>query len=421
MRILVLAPGSTGDVAPYTGLGQRLTADGHHVAIAANERFRTMITTAGLEFRLLRGDPESGNTSEEGRRWHADGSGPLGQARMVRVLREYVDTVSEDFIPAVRDGADIVLLNSVALFTGYDVCEGLGVASAGAFPSPVHPTGDLPAAALGLPDLGGTVNRALDRVALAAGALSFGRTAARLRSQLGLAPVRSTSLWSRLAARDWPAFYGYSRALLPRFRDWPRSARVTGAWWPAVPDGWRPDPGLQAFLDAGDPPVFVGLGSRSLPDPDAVQSVIRESLRRAGLRGVVQSGWAGLTGGEKADDRILTIGDVPHEWLFPRMAALVHHCGAGTTAAGLRAGVPTVGLPVLADQPFWASRLVSIGVSPGAVPLRRLTADRLTDALVAATRDTRYRRRAEELKCIVDTEDGAGEVAAVLPSLVGTQ
>lgn len=93
-----------------------------------------MVTGAGLEFRLLRGDPEPGNTGEGGRRWHAGGTGPLGQARMVRILQNYVDSVSEDFIPAVRAGTDFVLLNTVALFTGYDVCEGLGVPSAGAFP-----------------------------------------------------------------------------------------------------------------------------------------------------------------------------------------------------------------------------------------------------------------------------------------------
>ena len=417
MRVLVIAPGSTGDVAPYTGLGVRLVADGHHVAIAANERFREMVTRAGLEFRLLRGDPEEGNTSAAGQRWHAGGSGPLGQARMVRVLVDYVSRMSEDLIGVVGQGADVVLLNSVALFTGYEVCEGLGVPSVGAFPSPVHPTGELPAAALGLPSLGRTVNRALDRVALAAGAASFGRTSARLRAELGLPPVRASSLWRRLEARDWPAFYGFSRALLPRFGDWPASARVTGTWWPAVPAGWRPDPRLQDFLDSGPAPVYIGLGSRSLPNLDRVRDAVRHGLRQAGLRAVVQSGWAGLSIDDATED-VLSIGDVPHEWLFPRVAAVVHHCGAGTTAAGLRAGVPTVGLPVLADQPFWAARLVSLGASPGAVPLRRLSADRLAGALTCAVRDGRYRRRAEELSGIVTAEDGAAEVAAVLPSLV---
>jgi sterol 3beta-glucosyltransferase len=377
MQVLVLAPGSTGDVAPYTGLGQKLTAEGHHVAVAANERFRTMIAAAGLEFRHLRGDPEAGNSSEEGQRWHAAGSGPLGQARMVRVLIDYVDAVSEDFIPAVRAGADVVLLNSVALFTGFDVCEGLGVPSAGAFPSPVHPTGDLPAVALGLPDLGRSMNRALDRLALSAGALSFRRTAARLRDELDLTPVRPVSLWKRLEDREWPAFYGYSRALLPPFSDWPPSARVTGTWWPAVPTGWEPEPPLQEFLDAGEPPVFVGMGSRSIPDRDQLQVVIRDGLRRAGLRGVVQSGWAGLRVDSSSDgDDMPTIGEVPHEWL------------------------------------------VALGAAPEAVPLRKLTADRLATALTAATRDGRYRRRAAELSRTMGTEDGAGEVAAALPALI---
>lgn len=336
---------------------------------------------------------------------------------MMRVLVDYVDTVSEDYVPAVATGADVVLLNAVALFTGVDVCDGLGVPSAGAFPSPVHPTGVLPPAALGLPDLGRRLNRALDRVALAAGATSFGRTTARLRARLGLPPVRAASLWPRLEARGWPAFYGVSRALLPDFDDWPPTARVTGTWWAAVPAGWEPDARLREFLDAGEPPVFVGLGSRSLAEPERVRTAIRDGLRRAGVRGVVQSGWAGLDLGDGSDG-VLTVGEVPHEWLFPRMAALVHHCGAGTTAAGLRAGTPTVGVPVLADQPFWASRLVACGASPEPVSLRRLTAERLATAVVAATRDVRYRRRAEDARRIMESEDGPGEVAAALPSVV---
>jgi UDP:flavonoid glycosyltransferase YjiC (YdhE family) len=415
MQVVVLAPGSTGDVAPFTGLGARLVRAGHRVAIAADERFRPMVTAAGLEFRLLRGDPERANRSQRGQRWHAAGTGPLGQVRQARVVLDYVDEVSRDFEPVLRQGADLVLLNAVALFTGYEVAEGVGVPSAGAFPAPLHPTGHLPAVALGLPDLGPPVNRALGRAALVGGAATFGRISTPLREGLGLPRVRASSLWRRIEARDWPVFYGFSEALLPRPADWPRSARVTGTWWPAEPPGWRPDPELEAFLDAGPPPVFVGLGSRSLPDPEGVQASVRDGLRRAGLRGVVQAGWAGLS---LTGDDLITVGEVPHAWLFPRTAAVVHHCGAGTTAAGLRAGVPTVGLPVLADQPFWAARLVAVGASPGAVPLRRLTADRLAAALTAAVGDARYRRRAEELGRVVRAEDGAGIVVDAVESLV---
>lgn len=414
MRVLIVAPGSTGDVVPFTGLGARLMADGHHVAIAANERFRATVTAAGPEFRLLRGDPEEGNTSDEGRRWHAAGTGPLGQIRMTRVLLDYVDQVSQDFEAVMRQGADVVLLNAVALFTGWHVAEGLAVPSAGVFPGPAHPSGEVPPALLGLPDLTPRLNRALTRAALTAGAASSARTVRPLRERLGLPRMRASSLWGELERRGWPVFYGFSEALLPRPTDWPRSAVVTGTWWPAVPPDPAPDPELEAFLDDGPPPVFVGLGSRALVDPDRVRTAVRDGLRRAGLRGVVQAGWGGLS---LDGDDVLTIGEAPHATLFPRMAAVAHHCGAGTTQAGLRAGVPTVGLPVLADQPYWASRLVTIGASPASVPLRTITADRFAAALTAATTDDRYRRRAEELSRVVRAEDGAGVVADLLPRM----
>ena len=186
---------------------------------------------------------------------------------------------------------------------------------------------------------------------------------------------------------------------------------MTGCWWPASRPHWQPPPELRQFLDAGPAPVHVGLGSRNVGDPARIGAVVRGALRRAGLRGVVQAGWTGLS---LDDDDIITIGETPHEWLSPRMAALAHHCGAGTTAAGLRAGVPTVGLPVLADQPFWASRLVALGASPAAVPLGRLSEDRLGDALSAAVRNDRFGQRARHLSRALASEDGAGAVAGAV-------
>jgi UDP:flavonoid glycosyltransferase YjiC (YdhE family) len=222
--------------------------------------------------------------------------------------------------------------------------------------------------------------------------------------------MRASALWSRMDAEGWPVFYGFSDAVIRRPADWSRSLRVTGYWWPSRAPGWRPPPDLQQFLDAGPAPVFVGLGSRNLGDPARVAAVIRSALHRAGLRGVVQTGWAGLS----LDDDIITIGETPHEWLFPRMAAVAHHCGAGTTAAGLRAGVPTVGIPVLADQPFWASRLVALGASPASIPFGRLSADRLADALSATVRDDGFGHRARRLSHALNSDDGAGQVARAL-------
>lgn len=141
------------------------------------------------------------------------------------------------------------------------------------------------------------------------------------------------------------------------------------------------------------------------------------TLRLAGLRGIVQAGAAGLSVPDHPDD-VLAIGDVPHEWLFPRMAAVVHHGGAGTAAAALRAGVPSVAVPVRADQPFWAARTVALGTSPGVVPVKRLTAERLAAAVTAAVTDGRYRQRAAAVADRVAHEDGCAPVVATVDALL---
>ena len=136
--------------------------------------------------------------------------------------------------------------------------------------------------------------------------------------------------------------------------------------------------------------------------------------KRAGVRAVVQSGWAEL--GPSGDD-ILVVGDLPHDWLFPRTAAVVHHAGAGTTGAGLRAGVPAVPVPVLVDQPFWADRLHRLGVAPHPLPLRELTADTLTDALRTCLDRPAFRDRAAELARRVRADDGPAGVLSVVSKL----
>jgi sterol 3beta-glucosyltransferase len=161
--------------------------------------------------------------------------------------------------------------------------------------------------------------------------------------------------------------------------------------------------------------VFVGFGSMT-PNHDRLHDVVAGSVKRAGVRAVVQSGWADL--GPVGDD-ILVVGDMPHDWLFPRMAAVVHHAGAGTTGAGLRAGVPAVPVPVLLDQPFWASRLHRLGVAPYPLPLDELTAGTLADALRSCLDRSTYRDRATELARLVRADDGAAVVLSLIAQLEG--
>ena len=214
---------------------------------------------------------------------------------------------------------------------------------------------------------------------------------------------------------DWPICHGFSPAVVPRPADWPATVHVTGYWWPARPPGWQPPDRLVDFLGAGPPPVFVGFGSMT-PTDERLHDAVAVAVKRAGVRAIVQSGWAEL---EPAGDDILLVGDVPHDWLFPRMAAVVHHAGAGTTGAGLRAGVPAVPVPVLVDQPFWASRLHRLGCC--AAPTATARADRRRSDRRAAIlpRPSTYRDRATELARQVRADDGPAVVLSLLAQLEG--
>jgi len=182
---------------------------------------------------------------------------------------------------------------------------------------------------------------------------------------------------------------------------------MAGYWWPPMKPDWKPPADLVDFLADGPPPVFVGFGSSAHIDP----AFILDSTRRAGVRAVVQG-----VEGAMGDDAI-AVGSIPHEWLFPRMAAVVHHAGAGTAAAGFRAGVPAVGVPVYTDQPLWASRIASLGAGPQPIPYKKLTPERLGDAITEAVSTPSYAQRAAEVAAAIAREDGTAPVVDALRNL----
>ncbi len=146
-----------------------------------------------------------------------------------------------------------------------------------------------------------------------------------------------------------------------------------------------------------------------------LSGIIVQAARKAGVRVLIQAGWTSLVAD---DDTVLTIGDTPHDWLFPRVSAVAHHCGAGTTAAGLRAGVPAIALPAYGDGPFWAARLTTLGVAAATINQRRLTADHLATAMTAAVHDPQLRDNARRLSADISAEDGTAQAVAAVESLL---
>jgi len=408
VRILIVTAGSRGDVAPFTGLGQRLQEAGHQVALAAHDTFAGLVRECGLEHRPLPGDPRDLVRARTA-------AGSDGEARSGTV--GFLEGLGEGIVAAAGQAADVVLTALGPAPLSRLAAAALGLPCLGTYLAPAVPTREF--ALPGLPQSGDAdpaANLAAGRELLAGAGSLYAGILPRLRDRLGLPPGPAGGSDTAEGA-VWPACHGFSPLVVPRPADWPSGAEVSGYWWPARPESWQPPPGLVDFLAAGPPPVFIGFGSMAPGQGEQLSQVIADAVTRAGVRAVVQAGWAGLTG---TGEQILAVGDLPHDWLFPQVAAVVHHAGAGTTGAGLRAGVPAVPVPVLADQPFWAHRLHDLGVAPEPVYFAKLTAEALSGALRECLGEPGYRERAASLARRIADEDGAAAVLARIERLAAS-
>jgi UDP:flavonoid glycosyltransferase YjiC (YdhE family) len=402
MRILIAAAGSRGDVAPYTGLGAALRRAGHDVALAAPDAFASLTHRAGLEFRGLPARPRA--------------QGDVTDRRaLMRSAATFVTELGRGLAMVPVHDTELLVLSPTTAPLGWHLAEATGTPTIGAYLQPTAPTGDFPPVVTGTRSLGRLGNRAAGRFALRMTDRLYGGAVTELRRALGLPGLSPAAARRRQETAGWPVLHGFSEILVPRPADWRPGLEVVGTWWPYVDPGERLPGELEDFLAAGERPVFIGFGSMAGGHGERLSELAVQALRRSGLRGVLQAGSAGLAAG---GDDVLTVGEVPHALLFPRVAAVVHHAGAGTSAAALRAGAPAVPVPVAADQPFWAGRLAALGAATEPIPFRELTVERLADALGRATRDHAHVRVTADAARRMAAEDAAGRAVAVVERLV---
>jgi sterol 3beta-glucosyltransferase len=395
-HVIIVAPGSRGHVDPCVGLGVGLSRAGYRVTVAADAAFGGLVTAAGLGLRTLAGDIRAAALASPYREETNDQALSRGKIAAARVLRNYMRQVNLALPDLVAD-ADILLAGELGA-AAYHLGQATGVPSMGVHVAPTHGTEDreTPAA----------------RPVHSAERLYFDGIN-EIRAGYGLPPTDPLQTSRRQDSECWPICFGFSSHVVDGPSAWREGLEMVGYWWPYVSQEWSPPAELTDFIAAGPPPVFVGFGSMVPGDPVRLSAAVAGGLRQAGQRGIVQAGWADLN--VQGDD-LLTIGDVPYEWLFPRVAAVVHAAGAGVTACGLRAGRPAIPVPYTSpDQPYWADRLTAIGISPTAsLRLRTLTGEQLGDAIRAAVADGRCRRRAHEIAALINAEDGVAGVLARL-------
>jgi sterol 3beta-glucosyltransferase len=210
-----------------------------------------------------------------------------------------------------------------------------------------------------------------------------------------------------------PILCAWSPSLIPPSNDWHPRVHVTGYYFLPYNDSYVPPNELKEFLEAGKPPVCVSFGSMVNKNAEKIDGVIRESLKQTNNRGIILSGW-GSAKRESTSD-LLYLESAPHDWLLPKCKMLIHHGGAGTTSAGLRAGIPQVVVPFTADQPFWGSRVHAAGVAPNSIRVRQLTAEKMVRAMAEAESKVLL-ERAQATGQRVRGEDGVGEAVRLVES-----
>jgi sterol 3beta-glucosyltransferase len=412
MKIVIVTIGSTGDTLPFVALGWRLQAAGHEVAVAAQAAFEQPIRAAGLEFRKMPGDIRQDLTSELGQRLYRAGSWLQAIGPTARLAEKILREVGDGMVAAAH-GADLLIVHRIALMHGYLVANAMGIPCLvfELFPSGLAPTEEFLPAGFGATSLGTWANRAVYGVLRASAGKSkmYAGVLDDFCRKSGVPRLDPSALYDRMEREQWPIYHAFSPRVVPRPSDWRAGLEVIGYFWPRHSADWQPPAELVDFLHAGPPPVFVGLGSLVPEDAERVAQTLTAATRKAKVRAVIQAGWAKLATSERSED-VLSIGSVPHSWLFPKVSAVVHAAGAGVTAAGLRAGIPAIPVPAMNDQPFWADRLVKLGVSPGSIRLQRLSADGLAHLIRQATAQPSYRVAARAIARRMRAEDAAGHV-----------
>jgi sterol 3beta-glucosyltransferase len=416
MKITILTIGSRGDVQPYLALGVGLQQAGHTVKLTTHELFRDFVTSYGLGFfpigvnlqAIIQG---SGHDLVES-------TNPF---QALNRLRQALDPVMAECLEqswqACQD-ADLVISTGTA-FWGDDIAVKLGRGSVFALLYPMVFTQEIlsplmPPSLRLEPGFNGLSHQVINRFYWQIYRASINRWR---QNTLGEAPLGGCPFFGDRWKTQLKLF-GYSSQVVPFPKDWDQTCQVTGYWFLDSPRDFAPPPGLMDFLADGDPPVSIGFGSMASRSLETTLEIALAALKKEGQRGILLTGWSGVSDPDLPDS-VFKLESVPHDWLFPQMGAIVHHGGAGTTAAALRSGVPSVVVPFFADQPFWGDRARQLKVSPTPIPRKQLSVDHLATAIHRAIADRALRQRAGQLGARLRAEGGVAAAVAAIEASFG--
>jgi sterol 3beta-glucosyltransferase len=400
-RVAIATIGTAGDVRPYLALAVEMKKRGYDVVLGTNSDFEQLVSAHGIEFHSL--GTKIQEWLQESRFDNAISKMKLHHfPQLLRSGQELVMRAAENAWDMAQ-GTDAMVVNINTSF-GIDIAEALNIPVIMTAMQPLNPTREFPVSAYEVPDLGPTFNK-LSYIAMNIQQAYFDMPRDKLRKELmGLGPRKRGGLFKDSYGNNLPTLYNFSSIVSPRPRDWPQTAVVTGFWYLDDISSWTPPPALQQFLEAGPAPVYIGFGSMPF-GAERNTEVLRKALRLWGGRAIVSRGWGGIDTSQLPDN-VFAVDEAPHDKLFKLVAGVVHHGGAGTTAAGLRAGKPTFTVPQAYDQRYWGRRVRALGCGPAPVRLRSLTPELLASALHELTSNEVMANNARSIGKVLTEETG---------------
>ncbi|MBD2293364.1 glycosyltransferase family 1 protein [Anabaena sphaerica FACHB-251] len=414
MNITILTWGSDGDLIPYIALGLGLQRAGHLVKIATTIYAKDLVTQWGLEFIPV-----------DCKAWYKDFL--VGSHQNPFVIAEYynyvLQPVEESFLPILKDvcsGAEAIIFSPPA-FAAFELLEKLGIPGYAACVVPLHPTRAFSNHFTPTNwQFGGTYNWLTYTFFNQLLWQYIQKPINQWRQEiLQLPPVsRFADPLSRMCKAKIPFIYGYSPAFVPKPFDWPDWVNVTGYWFLDKPKNWQPPQDLVDFIAADSPPVYIGFGYKAGWDQKALMKLSLEALALSGQRGIVLMG-DDLTNEFDLPDEVFPIEWVPFDWLFPQMAAVVHHGGCGTVAAALGAGVPNIIVPYNYDNFFWSYRISDLGIGSQPLHFKNLTPEKLAVAIKAVVNDKVIQNKVMEMSKSIQAEDGVPTAVELIQHYLG--
>jgi sterol 3beta-glucosyltransferase len=378
MNITILTYGSRGDVQPFLPLSLGLMQHGHKVILAAPSRFKNLVEEHGISFYPLAGDPE-----DLSRRLNDAGYNFIKQ---VRELMDHAVEIGAEMVRQTDDAcrnADLIIHTFAHTVGAHTLaCEkNIPDIHIQTFPM-FAPTGDYPN--ITMPNLGSRfLNRLTHTLSMQITMLTSTLGFDQVRRRAGLPKRKLYHPFKDDPPRPrTPILCAWSPSILPPSSDWGLHVHVTGYYFFPQNDSYSPPSELDEFLKSGKPPVCISFGSMVNKDAEKIDGIICDALEQTNNRGVILSGWGSAKRASTKD--LLYLESAPHDWLLPKCKLVVHHGGAGTTSAALRAGIPQVVVPFMADQPFWGSRAHAIGVAPHPILVKKLSVERMVSAIAEA-------------------------------------